>query len=337
MESYLADLARGFREAGDQVHVYAEKIDRTLSKTLGVEAHQIAIPPLPRMLRNATFAKRIDKLGLRQRYSLVIALARTRGHHVAINGGTHPGYVEAIGRRIGLHDREQIRLERAMLEEADTIVAHSRMLADEIADHYPTVKVRAQVLYPPVNSARFQIGETAERAALRLEVGLAPDHCAFLFPSMDHRRKGLAPLLEAFASAPPEARLLIAGRAPNLRLPRNASALGYVTNMASLYAAVDWTILPALYEPFGLVIAESLACGTPAIVGARVGAAELLGDDECIRLAASEASAIGSAIRKACAVRWRVAPGFVERHGLGLAAHIQEIKKLAPRVCATAS
>ncbi|MDE2991764.1 MAG: glycosyltransferase family 4 protein [Chloroflexota bacterium] len=35
------------------------------------------------------------------------------------------------------------------------------------------------------------------------------------------------------------------------------------------YAASDVVVLPSTYEPFGLVAAEAMACGTPAVVGAQ--------------------------------------------------------------------
>ena len=54
----------------------------------------------------------------------------------------------------------------------------------------------------------------------------------------------------------------------------------YVDDMASLYSAVDYVVLPSHYEPFGLVVAESLESGTPVVVTASVGAAEILGEED---------------------------------------------------------
>ncbi|MDV7400156.1 glycosyltransferase, partial [Arthrospira platensis SPKY1] len=38
----------------------------------------------------------------------------------------------------------------------------------------------------------------------------------------------------------------------------------------------DFTIHPALYEPFGQIISESLACKTPVIISSMVGAREVV-------------------------------------------------------------
>ena len=38
-----------------------------------------------------------------------------------------------------------------------------------------------------------------------------------------------------------------------------------------LYNAANFSVCPSYYEPFGYVVAESLACGTPVIASARWG------------------------------------------------------------------
>jgi glycosyltransferase involved in cell wall biosynthesis len=52
----------------------------------------------------------------------------------------------------------------------------------------------------------------------------------------------------------------------------NAEFMGYMDRreLPKLYTAASVTVLPSFTESFGYTIAESLACGTPAI-GSRVG------------------------------------------------------------------
>jgi glycosyltransferase involved in cell wall biosynthesis len=66
--------------------------------------------------------------------------------------------------------------------------------------------------------------------------------------------------LEAFAAA---------------HLPGRCTLLGFVnqSGLPAVYAASDLLVLPSSYEPWGLVVNESLACGTPVIASSRVGAA----------------------------------------------------------------
>ncbi len=328
MESYLADLVRGFRAAGDSVDVWAREVDGDWARTLGANAYRLLPLPLPRAWRNAVFASRIARLELTARYPLVISLARTRGQHVAVNGGTHPGFCAAMQRPDSAHDRREMRLERAMLDASETVVAHSASLAAQIREHYPEAAAKLRVIYPPVDGQRYTPRDERARAVARQALGLKADDLAFVFPSMDHARKGLAPLLDAFAQLDePRARLLVAGRAARRELPPRVTPLGYVDDMPALYAAADWTVLPSRYEPFGLVIAESLACGTPAIVPRAAGVAELMDADDGLLLDEISAPAILAALRLACAAPRRLAPGFIARHGLDLAAHVAALKQ----------
>ncbi len=103
------------------------------------------------------------------------------------------------------------------------------------------------------------------------------------------REKGLETLIKAFAllqKNSPNSRLLIAGKTlsteeayqktlkqlcADLGVEKDVDFLGHVSDTVSLYQTSDVTVLPSLWsEPFGRVILESMACGTP-VVASRVG------------------------------------------------------------------
>ncbi|MBL6749664.1 MAG: glycosyltransferase family 4 protein [Nevskia sp.] len=331
MESYLVDLVKGFAQAGDSVDVWVRQLDRSLAGELGVKARQVARLPLPRLVRNWAFALEIEREQLRERYDLAISLARTAGQHVAVNGGTHPGFLAAMGKPASLKDRIEIRLERRGVLASGHVVAHSAMLARELSAYYAVDPARMQVLYPPIDTRRFERRRAARRSHAREELGLRPGDFAFVFPSMSHERKGLPALLAAFARLQdPRALLLVAGRvsgaqANGVRLRE----LGYVKDMPALYAAADCTVLPSRYEPFGLAVAESLQCGTPAIASAASGVAELMDEDDGVRLAATDAESIAAALRQVLERRYQPAPDFARRHGLEIAPHVAALRALA--------
>jgi glycosyltransferase involved in cell wall biosynthesis len=54
--------------------------------------------------------------------------------------------------------------------------------------------------------------------------------------------------------------------------------LGHRSDVVGLMRAADVFVLPASYEPFGLVVLEALACGTPVITSRAAGVAELVTD-----------------------------------------------------------
>ena len=92
-------------------------------------------------------------------------------------------------------------------------------------------------------------------------------------------------LLQSFALASvPDAYLVFAGDGP-LRQPLEIQArtlglsnrvrfLGFMnqTKLPEIYRAADLMVLPSEYEPFGVVVNESMLCGCPVAVGDRVGA-----------------------------------------------------------------
>jgi glycosyltransferase involved in cell wall biosynthesis len=98
------------------------------------------------------------------------------------------------------------------------------------------------------------------------------------------RAKGVDVLIDAFRSLPiPEAELTLVGsrssRAEEGELDltgcRHIPFLPHA-ELAGLYAEADLFILPSLYDSWGMVVSEAMACGTPAIVTGNVGAKELV-------------------------------------------------------------
>lgn len=70
--------------------------------------------------------------------------------------------------------------------------------------------------------------------------------------------------------------LLVAGRPIPKKPYKNIRYLGYLKNIQEAYQAVDLSILASRYEPFGLAPIESLCAGTPVIISANLGAAEVI-------------------------------------------------------------
>jgi glycosyltransferase involved in cell wall biosynthesis len=102
-----------------------------------------------------------------------------------------------------------------------------------------------------------------------------------LFAGRLTKNKGAHILIEAFQMlAAPQARLIIAGEGPRgnklRRQAKNDPRISFVGKLAeqglfALYARSSITVVPSLYyEPFGNVIIESFAAGTP-VLASRIG------------------------------------------------------------------
>ncbi|AOY98979.1 hypothetical protein BKK81_06675 [Cupriavidus sp. USMAHM13] len=111
----------------------------------------------------------------------------------------------------------------------------------------------------------------AARAQLRARLDIPAGRPCLLFVGRFVEKKGLA-LLEKLTALLPDATWIFAGKGEmdperwargNVRVFRDRAG----ASLAELYRAADLLVLPSTGEGFPLVVQESMACGTPAIVG----------------------------------------------------------------------
>ena len=179
-------------------------------------------------------------------------------------------------------------------------------------------------------------------AAVRRELGLSARDRLAVTVGMINPRKGLLPLVQAWRSLADElaaqaaapAYLAIVGapifnndqvyeaqlreRIEELGLTDQVRLLGARKEVAAILRAADLFILNATVEPFGLVIVEAMACGTPVLASAIGGIPEIVEDGVSGRLFGSSASDGGIALAAALVQAVR-SPQELE----SLAAHAQ--------------
>ncbi len=180
--------------------------------------------------------------------------------------------------------------ERIAFRPGRTFVAVSHIVARELEEHLG-LREQVHVIHHGVDTEVFHpMGEEDRRvvADLRRSWGADDgDMVVLLVGAYD--RKGLAPALEALgaleALVRARIRLVAVGggnperfmsRARSLGIADQVKLLPHTRQIAPLYRASDVFLLPTLYEPFGLVVLEAMACGLPAIVSHDAGAAELI-------------------------------------------------------------
>lgn len=304
-ERYAMTLVRGLHARGVRPTFIARSFDTALPEYGWVAPIRLGMLGLPGKLRDRFFDWRIGRLKRRLGPALgpLIACNPTRWADIAVCGGTHPGYLQAMGKPLRATDRRKIALEHAFFTSARTVVAHSVRMRDELVRHHGIDPARIALLYPPTDTERFSIVDAPQRAALRSQLGLPADRAVFLLASTGHARKGLGALAEFFGRTELPVTLVVAGRAPSAARP-NVRYLGYRTDIENVYRAVDFTVMASAYEPFGLVGVESVLCGTPVLLAHGVGCGEVIDAPASLVYAADAAGGLEGAVRAALA-RWQ--------------------------------
>lgn len=179
-------------------------------------------------------------------------------------------------------------LERQLCEGggAGRIVCVSKLVADELAELYPTCAERLALVENGVDLAHFTLAARAEAgAALRAQLGLTAKTPLVAFLAHDAQLKGLPTLLDALVLlARPDVHLLIAGPRPLARWKRRAEralspdrvhAFDSIDACSALSAA-DLLVHPTWRDTSGLVLLEAQAVGTPVVTTRRAGDASVV-------------------------------------------------------------
>ena len=160
----------------------------------------------------------------------------------------------------------------------------------------------------------------ADRASLDTPAG-AP---VILALSRLHKKKGLDTLLHAVASLP-DVYVWLAGEGPlraqleklvrKLNLEKRVRFLGWRTDRGALLRAADVCVLPSRYEPFGTVILEAWAAGTPLVAAKSAGPAAHVTDGKNGLLVPIDdvdalSKALGRAVNDEALRRKLIAEGF---------------------------
>jgi len=177
-------------------------------------------------------------------------------------------------------------VERTALETADKIIAVSGSTRDDIIRLFPTVNPdKIEIIYNGIDIKEYSPGGDAE---VLHNYGITPEKPYVLFVGRMTRQKGLLYLLKAAHHLDPDIQLVLcAGDAdtPEMRreledmvaeLREERSGVVWIPEMLpratviQLYAQAAVFCCPSIYEPFGIINLEAMACGTP-VVGSAVG------------------------------------------------------------------
>lgn len=220
-------------------------------------------------------------------YGLVPAmLGRLRGKTILVHfHGPWADESAATGQSRSVAAAKRI-VERAFYRRASAAVTLSAAFKRILVERYRFAPWRVDVIPPGVDLANFSPGD---RAAARARLGIEPEVWLACSVRRLIPRTGVDVLFRAWAAIERPRLLVVAGEGPErARLERlvleldiggSVRFLGRVDEeeLVELYRAADVSIVPSTaLEGFGLVVLESLACGTPVVVSAVDGLPEVV-------------------------------------------------------------
>jgi len=302
-EKYAAGVAQAIVERGHELCVYAARFRREACP--GARFVRVKVPPFPASLRVLRFAANAAKALRRADCDVIFGATQVYEPDVYfIGGGVQRHWLELkmpcrllrwLNGVIRPVHPASVALEDRILTwpRHPIVIAVSQLVRRTLLERYAVPASRVRVLYPGVEGAEFNTTDTDElRTRTRRRLGIAADAPMVLFAANNFKRKGLGTFVRAIAAAAselPAIRLVVVGNddvrpykdlAARLGHAEALVSAGTIERMKPFYAAADLVALAGVYEPFGLVVLEGMACGTPAIVAGNCGVAELVRDGE---------------------------------------------------------
>jgi glycogen synthase len=199
--------------------------------------------------------------------------------------------------------REQLRggydltcwVEQTALARADAVIAVSNGTRDDILRVSQAAPERVHVIYNGIDTALYR--PVSETSALD-QFGIDPARPVVLFVGRITRQKGIVHLARAIPAIDSAAQVVLCAGAPDT--PDIAVEMQQAVDMArrehadviwidemlpraqiiQLYSHATVFCCPSIYEPFGIINLEAMACGAPVVASAVGGIPEVVIDGQ---------------------------------------------------------
>jgi starch synthase len=183
-------------------------------------------------------------------------------------------------------------MERTAILDADAIIAVSQGTKTDILRAYPEVDPdRIHVIYNGIDLAEYQ--KTEETKAL-VDYGVDPAVPYLLFVGRITRQKGVTHLVDAIRHLPADTQVVLCAGAPDTPeiaaemrkkvqdVQQHHKRIVWIEKMVTkreaiqLYSNARVFCCPSVYEPFGIINLEAMACRVPVVASATGGIKEVV-------------------------------------------------------------
>lgn len=186
-------------------------------------------------------------------------------------------------------------MERTAMEQADAVIAVSKETRDDVLRLFDVAPEKVHVIYNGIDLAEYQQASATD--ALE-KYGVDPARPYVLFVGRITRQKGIIHLVNAIPHIDPELQVVLLAGAPDTpeigqEMQERVAAVSagrpgviWVREMVSRPAAIQFYshaavfCCPSVYEPFGIINLEAMACETAVVASAVGGIKEVVVPEE---------------------------------------------------------
>ena len=186
-------------------------------------------------------------------------------------------------------------VERTALEMADAVVAVSEGTKTDILKHFNVAPDKVHVIYNGIDTEEYQ---PVDPTPVLTKFNVPNDKPYVLFVGRITRQKGIIHLVEAIkhmhedynvvlcAGAPDTTEIAAEMKAAVAEASKTREGVYWIdemvnkTDIIQLYSGAAVFCCPSIYEPFGIINLEAMACETPVVASAVGGIPEVVVHDE---------------------------------------------------------
>ncbi len=186
-------------------------------------------------------------------------------------------------------------IEKTAIEMADALIAVSEETKEDVLKHFNVDEDKVKVIYNGINLQEYVT--TSETSTLD-EYGVDKNKPYVLFVGRITRQKGIIHLVNAIKYIDPETQIVLCAGAPDTKeigiemeeavneVKKTRKNVIWIDKMVTkkeiiqLYSHADVFCCPSIYEPFGIINIEAMACDTAVVASAVGGIKEVVVHNE---------------------------------------------------------